>query len=55
LLKEKSQHSVKLTVTLAHSAPKKASLKMNRPTDYVKSKQRVADHGEVFTPASTAT
>jgi hypothetical protein len=24
---------------------------MDRPTNYVKSKQRVADHGEVFTPA----
>ncbi len=24
---------------------------MNRPTNHIKSKQRVADHGEVFTPA----
>jgi hypothetical protein len=24
---------------------------MDRPMNYVKSKQRVADHGEVFTPA----
>ena len=24
---------------------------MDRPTNYVKSKQRVTDHGEVFTPA----
>src|SRR3954469_9787085 len=24
---------------------------MHQPTNYVKSKQRVADHGEVFTPA----
>ena len=24
---------------------------MDRPINYVKSKQRVADHGEVFTPA----
>ena len=25
---------------------------MHRPMNYVKSKQRVADHGEIFTPAS---
>ena len=24
---------------------------MDRPMNYIKSKQRVADHGEVFTPA----
>jgi hypothetical protein len=30
---------------------KEASPAMDRPTNYVKSKQRVADHGEVFTPA----
>ena len=23
---------------------------MNRPKNYIKSKQRIADHGEVFTP-----
>ena len=30
---------------------KEASPGANRPLNYVKSKQRVADHGEVFTPA----
>lgn len=36
---------------LARSGHKEASLEMHRPMSYVKSKQRVADHGEVFTPA----
>jgi hypothetical protein len=36
---------------LARSDHKEASLEMHRPMSYVKSKQRVADHGEVFTPA----
>ena len=30
---------------------KEASPAIDRPMNYVKSKQRVADHGEVFTPA----
>ncbi|HQY92042.1 MAG TPA: N-6 DNA methylase [Caldilinea sp.] len=35
----------------AHNDRKEASPKKHRPMNYVKSKQRVADHGEVFTPA----
>src|SRR3712207_1389273 len=36
---------------LAHSDQKETSPEVNRPMNHIKSKQRVADHGEVFTPA----
>ena len=36
---------------LGRSHNKEASPEVHRPMNYVKSKQRVADHGEVFTPA----
>lgn len=38
-------------LTRSVGCPEKGSQEANRPINYVKSKQRVADHGEVFTPA----
>ncbi len=38
-------------MTLARNDHKEATPEMHLPMNYVKSKQRVADHGEVFTPA----
>jgi SAM-dependent methyltransferase len=40
-----------LLVAVVHSDPERASREVDRRMNYVKSKQRVADHGEVFTPA----
>jgi len=37
--------------SLARHDQEEASPEMNMPMNYVKSKQRIADHGEVFTPA----
>ena len=36
---------------IACTGYEKASPDMDRPQDHIKSRQRVADHGEVFTPA----
>ncbi len=39
-----------LIQALAHSDDEDASYEVDSPMNYVKSRQRVADHGEVFTP-----